>query len=450
MISSLLTALMMVAPASLSAPAPDLTVVELSTRIAWCPLNDVVDGDSRAFAANWITDRRVLGSTLGTGADFVFLSEANTPTSDIDLPVPGGGTHRFPVAAVATPTGFVATDTLAGGPGAAYVYEWRLGDEVELTQTLHRPTTQGVEGFGISVDVHDDWLAIGDFASFESGRVELYRLIDGTWEHAQSLSAPGLGPDARFGRAVHFVGDQLLVTAPWNIEGFGGDGQIQVFDHIDGSWVWRQSIGGDVAPNNDIGDAIDSLSDSIAVATDTSISGFVMIRRADSGDWSIQSGVSVGTVPGSPRSLAVSDEHIVLGLGTYDPHNEEAFSPGAVGTVRIDELLGQTEPIVQLSMWPGGAISYGRGIDTREDGTIAAAGGAFGDVSTEALVHVFHPCQCNPCTTDVDANGTTDFDDLVATVASFGAYNPRLDHDRDRQIGFGDLLAVLDSWGNCE
>ena len=59
-----------------------------------------------------------------------------------------------------------------------------------------------------------------------------------------------------------------------------------------------------------------------------------------------------------------------------------------------------------------------------------------------------------PCPEDVDGDGGVGFGDLLAVLATWGPYDPcppflPEDVDEDCAVGFSDLLRVLAAWGLC-
>lgn len=100
----------------------------------------------------------------------------------------------------------------------------------------------------------------------------------------------------------------------------------------------------------------------------------------------------------------------------------------------------------------GGGTSTGGGFTLegtigQPDAGLSMSGGGFvmtggfwaGDESTGT-----------PCLADLDASGDVGFGDLLTVLDAWGegAGNPA-DLDSNGTVGFGDLLIVLDGWGAC-
>ncbi|MCZ6836870.1 MAG: hypothetical protein O7G85_13925 [Planctomycetota bacterium] len=105
--------------------------------------------------------------------------------------------------------------------GAVYLYtddgtsDWLF--KQKLTPPFHPDGLNG--GFGWSLGIDGDRLAIGSHDLSNHGAAHAYRLMDGAWDHWKryvALDGPILGDD--FGQTVAIHGDSLLVGAPGDDE----------------------------------------------------------------------------------------------------------------------------------------------------------------------------------------------------------------------------------------
>ena len=58
-------------------------------------------------------------------------------------------------------------------------------------------------------------------------------------------------------------------------------------------------------------------------------------------------------------------------------------------------------------------------------------------------------CEELVCPPDLDGSGDVGFSDLLIVLDAWGTSGGLADLDGDGTVGFGDLLMVLDAWGAC-
>ena len=93
------------------------------------------------------------------------------------------------------------------------------------------------EGFGLSVSVWSDRIAVGapndDETATNGGAVYVFRNSGGTWSFEQKLTASDVATDDIFGAAVSMSGNYLAVGAP---NKNSGRGRVYVFQLSSGVW----------------------------------------------------------------------------------------------------------------------------------------------------------------------------------------------------------------------
>ena len=147
-----------------------------------------------------------------------------------------------------------------GNVGGAAVLYLRIGNEWIEKQTFFTPSDE-VSSFGGSVDVNDDWIAIGgyeqSFTNIEEGAklvVYLYKRNGDQWNEAQKIEFTNQALSYQIPwYGVEFGDDQLVITnhranALENI-----DGEIKVFQLEGETWIENQSIHPDGFALNEIG-----------------------------------------------------------------------------------------------------------------------------------------------------------------------------------------------------
>ncbi len=180
----------------------------------------------------------------GTGQFEVYADGGSTWTVDDRITVPAGMTD-------------VALDgdrLLVGYGDVPEVRDFRRtgGDplwEETSGSPLASPEGGATGGFGTSVSVSGDWLAVGapfedlpprgsrGFGVSDVGRVYLYEK-DGTGQWVFQRKLEGVGADERLGTSVSLEGDRLLVGVPGaSVDGEGGAGRVDVYE-LDGT-TWQ-------------------------------------------------------------------------------------------------------------------------------------------------------------------------------------------------------------------
>ena len=117
--------------------------------------------------------------------------------------------------ALAGSTALVSAPGRADYAGAVYVYEGGPFGWSEA-QRLESPAPAAGDTLGNSFSTDGVLLAVGapeGGVPGAAGRVELFRRIDGAWEHADTLPSPGLASGSGYGVQVAMSDNALLVSA---------------------------------------------------------------------------------------------------------------------------------------------------------------------------------------------------------------------------------------------
>ncbi len=137
----------------------------------------------------------------------------------------------------------------SNGQGRVYIYETNfLGQHIQA-QILDCPTAFNNNGFGTSLQIHNQTMAIGAPGGI-GGRVFIYSKVGGQWLLQANIQAAGLSSDEQFGTAVFLKNDSLWVSAPQNSQG----GKAWLFLRQSGQWLLHSSIqASDAAPGKRFG-----------------------------------------------------------------------------------------------------------------------------------------------------------------------------------------------------
>lgn len=139
--------------------------------------------------------------------------------------------------------------TLAVGSltGIVYLYV-RDGNAWAQQAALTAPANGSFERFGAAVALADDTLVVGapstsQDGGFDTGAAHVYARTNGTWSHVQTLTAAVPSAGEFFGEAIALAGDRLAISAPQvNRPGADDAGAVTLFERTPAGWVVRQTI----------------------------------------------------------------------------------------------------------------------------------------------------------------------------------------------------------------
>jgi len=231
------------------------------------------------------------------------------------------------------------------GPGEVAVYERGASNNwVQLGSNIKGEKIRERFGSSVSLSGSGNRVAVGAPKNkaivFEEGQVRVYDYINGDWvQYGQSLN--GEGPAEFFGVRVRLSqdGTRLIVGGP---NGNDGTGNAQVFDDIDGAWVQvGQDIYG-VGKMDEAGSgvAISANGERVAVGADAHqrYTGQTRIFELEGTTW-IQVGQDIDGVDkfnwsGSDVDLNYYGTRVIVG-------EYSASSPDSNGQARVfDEVDG--------------------------------------------------------------------------------------------------------------
>lgn len=106
--------------------------------------------------------------------------------------------------------------------GATYLFDMpKLGEPVDKPRRVFPPRPERLAGFGESVALYDDLLAVGESARNDGGSVTLFRRKNDKWTRESTINATQLNSDsmiaAWFGKSVAMNERTLVVGAPWTM-----------------------------------------------------------------------------------------------------------------------------------------------------------------------------------------------------------------------------------------
>ena len=164
-------------------------------------------------------------------------------------------------------------------------------------------------------------------------------------------------------------------------------------------------------------------------------SGFLILMYDAQGNLLWERELEIIGAGATPSAVRFDADGGIVVVGMW----QEIPSLDAYGIVRLDQAGTPT-----WGWFPGAAVNIGAGlwIDFDAAGRVVTVSRGSG----RATVILFDPT----CLPDIDGDGIVGFGDVVAVLASWGpCASCPADIDGDGSVGFGDVVAVLASWGPC-
>ncbi len=155
------------------------------------------------------------------------------------------------VAINAAGTIFIAGDPLSSagdGGGAAYVFELINDVWTQKGQRLGGMLGGDIYGADVSINDAGDIVAVGDRLSDEfntnAGIVQVFKFMNGSWvQMGDNIDGSEPFDECGDGISLNASGNRIAVGAPFHDPSGGADGQVRVFEFINGNWV---QIGQDI------------------------------------------------------------------------------------------------------------------------------------------------------------------------------------------------------------
>jgi hypothetical protein len=233
-------------------------------------------------------------------------------------------------------------DTANGvNQGAAYIFH-RGPDGWEQQAKLHASNGAAGDQFGASVDIWNDYVAIG--APYKAisnelmrGRVYVFKRNGTTWTQMVGLQASDGKPQDQFGTSVALYNNILVVGAPWRDNGNDENaGAVYPFALVNGSWLSRGVINDpDLNGNHYFGHAVDFWNNTLVAGSSTSVTDgkscgavFTYLTNADGSTWI--NGVKI-IPPVNKRqdwmhfglSVSFNNDTLLIGSPSYDDGTNE-------------------------------------------------------------------------------------------------------------------------------
>lgn len=290
------------------------------------------------------------------------------------------------------------------GSGSAQVYDL-VNNNWTLSATLTASDAENNDNFGNSVSLSGDGALVGalndDNQGFDSGSAYFFKFDGNNWNEVSKLIPDDTTEGDRFGSAVSFSADRVLIGA-FNDDAHGTDsGSAYIFDldnfTIGGSVTGLAKGNGVVLQNN--------LTDELVIYVDSNFT--FSMGLDDSSDYS----VTVLTQPTTPNQTC-----IVTGGSNND--GSGTLAGANVTDISVNCVTNQYDVNVEVSNLLGDGVSFSNGVDTltfKSNGTQTIS--TLDDGSVFDLEITDQPESLNQtCSFTNFSNGTLAGNDVIVTV----------------------------------
>lgn len=232
--------------------------------------------------------------------------------------------------------------TVGRGAGAVYVYD-RVGADYVKVHTIFpsprkiRPTGGSDAGFGYSISVYGDEIAIGApsflYAPSKYGMIFMYKRTNDDWRSGvvyDSLMVPAELELNHVGATV-VMNDRVLFASAYSNLGDAHTNAVVVFEKIDSKWIYTQVISMGKPLDKSWPSVKLSLNgDQLAVGQFFTLGGGISLinKNPSSGKWEVTASTSGDIFSGMGGAVKLMDNHLFVGLPGISYNN--IYRAGAV------------------------------------------------------------------------------------------------------------------------
>lgn len=238
-----------------------------------------------------------------------------------------------------------------GQRGAAYVFQ-RSGTTWTQQAKLITSDLTIVANFGYSVDIDEDTIAVGAPDGAAEGSVHIFRRAGVNWPLERLLLNPDPVSVRGFGVSVSLSDETLAVGAPYLPEPVSASGSVYIFQRNQGAWVQQAKLEIDSPTRNGFGYDVGLDENTLLVGAYAddhagTASGAAFLYKLNGGSWVQQTKITASDASEDDEfgySVALRSDRFVMGAPTI------FISPfGArVGSVYIYEPVLNSPPSISL------------------------------------------------------------------------------------------------------
>lgn len=322
--------------------------------------------------------------------------------------------------------GAYGNDSNGDGSGHVRVYQNIDGSWQQIGEDIDGEAEGDSSGHSVSLSADGTFIAIGapfnDGNGSKSGHVRLYENIDGTWQQVGN-DIDGEGQGYWLGYSVSLSDDGTVVAIGEKNNSENGliNGQVRIYENIEGSW---QQIGSDIdgeAQQDEFGGSVSLSSDGSVVAIGSTgndgngdNSGQVQVYQNIAGTWQ-KIGIDINGEASDDlfgHTVTLSSDGTILAIGAT--HNDDNGLNS--GHVRLYKNIdGAWQQIGEDINGEAAYDTFGRSVSLSSDGSIVAIGatGNDGNGSNSGHVRVF-----STDSSPIYLNENIDEQSVVATLNS--------------------------------
>ena len=197
-----------------------------------------------------------VGANFGQGKAYIYAMNLNGDIAlQAQLTAPDGTSSDYLGQSVA----MTSMHAIAGAPGdnvggqlsrgSAYIFQRNTMTNTWAYQAkLEPPDGLEEDVFGNAVAISGTVAAIGaPFAKVgnmhRAGKVYIFRLINNTWTYSQTITPSDQLAFDKFGTALQFVGDTLVIGAPqYNGIQLSNNGKVYFYLNTNGTMQWQHTL----------------------------------------------------------------------------------------------------------------------------------------------------------------------------------------------------------------
>jgi hypothetical protein len=198
-----------------------------------------------------------------TGAIWVYTLVGSTWTLQqrIGNP-PGPGSDNFSKQMALNKdtivTGAYSEDTAGTDSGTAYIFK-RTGATWALEGTINNPNPAMGDFFPSSVTIENDIVAFGHTygettALNNSGIAYVYTRSGATWTLGQTITSPSPVVSGGFGSSISISGDKLAIGRDEQV--LSGEGKVYIYEYTEGTWSLQETLLNPVDTSSWWGDSV--------------------------------------------------------------------------------------------------------------------------------------------------------------------------------------------------
>lgn len=299
--------------------------------------------------------------------------------------------------------------------GHVRVYENIDGEWVQVGDDIEGEAAGDISGERVALSADGTIIAISSPLNNDngtsSGHVRVFENINGIWSQVGiAIEGDSAGDQSGGSIALSADGSIIAIGAPYHNEGTINQGQVRVFENINGVWTL---IGNPlVGLQSGFGYSVALSSDAniMAVGANGGPSNrYTMMFQNVSGTWT-----QIGqVVEDADRSISLSSNGNIVAIAA-------SYHNGLTGQVRIyQNIAGTWTQIGQEINGENSMDSFGQGVSLSSDGTIIAigAGGSSNNFSRDGHVKIYKNTSNNWVQIGIDIIGDEEKDYFGETVA---------------------------------